>query len=100
MDQAAVNLWISPRHALQYLAIADSIPHRTEGEATLLACLPTRLSRVLDLGSGDGRLLALVKLARPEARAVAIDFSATMLFAGRAISARGRRRRRPLRQAG
>ena len=37
------------------------------------------MSRVLDLGSGDGRLLALVKRAHPEARAVAIDFSAPML---------------------
>ena len=37
------------------------------------------MTRVLDLGSGDGRLLALVKLAHPDAQAVAIDFSDTML---------------------
>jgi tRNA (cmo5U34)-methyltransferase len=74
-----VNLWGSAGHALEYLARADAIPHRTEGEAELLACLPSRVERVLDIGSGDGRLLALVKLARPGARAVALDFSATML---------------------
>jgi tRNA (cmo5U34)-methyltransferase len=34
---------------------------------------------VLDLGSGDGRLLSLVKLARPGASAVAVDFSPTMI---------------------
>jgi SAM-dependent methyltransferase len=34
---------------------------------------------VLDLGSGDGRLLALLKHAHPDARAVAIDFSTVML---------------------
>src|SRR5438034_8713655 len=79
MDAANVNLWGSPAHALEYLARADTVPHRTEGEEVLLECLPRPLMRVLDLGSGDGRLLALVKVARPEARAVAIDFSATMI---------------------
>ena len=79
MDAAHVNLWSSPAHALDYLARADAVPHRTEGEGALLECLPRPLRRVLDLGSGGGRLLALVKLARPEAAAVAIDFSVTMI---------------------
>jgi SAM-dependent methyltransferase len=74
-----VNLWQSPGHALEYLAKADTIPHRTEGESALLVCLPTPLGRVLDLGSGDGRLLSLVKLARPGVRAVAVDFSPPMV---------------------
>jgi len=74
-----VNLWTSAAHALEYLSRADKLPHRTEGEATLLDCLPGPVGRVLDLGSGDGRLLALVKLARPEAKSVALDFSPVML---------------------
>jgi len=78
-SQPNVNLWSSPQHALDYLSRADSIPHRTEGEATLLECLPQHVHRVLDLGSGDGRLLNLVKLARPSASAVALDFSTAML---------------------
>jgi len=73
------NLWRLPEHAIAYLAQADAIPHRTEGEAALLECLTMPISRVLDLGSGDGRLLTLVGLVRPEAQAVAIDFSETML---------------------
>ena len=79
MSHNDVNLWGAPEHALEYLARADTVPHRTEGESALLECLSSPLSRVLDLGSGDGRLLALIKRAHPEARAVCIDFSATML---------------------
>lgn len=78
-----VNLWTSPEHALEYLSRADSIPHRTEGEAELLSVLPRPLRRVLDLGTGDGRLLNLVKLARPEVQSVAVDFSPTMLAKAR-----------------
>lgn len=79
MPDTGVNLWDSAAHAREYLARADSIPHRAEGEAELLEWLPAAASRVLDLGSGDGRLLGLVKLARPSATAVALDFSDTML---------------------
>jgi len=79
MIESHVNLWDTAEHALAYLSRADTIPHRTEGEATLLEFLPRPLRRVLDLGSGDGRLLTLVKLARPEAEAVAVDFSSLML---------------------
>ena len=74
-----INLWTSPEHALDYLRRADSIPHRVEGEATLFECLPENPARVLDLGSGGGRLLNLVKTARPHARFVAVDFSPVML---------------------
>jgi tRNA (cmo5U34)-methyltransferase len=74
-----VNLWSSPEHSKSYLERADSIPHRREGEATLLEFLPEHVGRFLDLGSGGGRLLGLVKAARPNADSVAVDFSAAML---------------------
>jgi tRNA (cmo5U34)-methyltransferase len=73
------NLWNLPEHALIYLAQANAIPHRAEGEAALLEWLPAGLSRVLDLGSGDGRLLEIVRLVHPAIRAVAIDFSDAMI---------------------
>jgi cyclopropane fatty-acyl-phospholipid synthase-like methyltransferase len=74
-----VNLWSTAEHALEYLRMADSIPHRVEGEATLLEFVPPDAKRILDIGSGAGRLLALVKAARHEAQFVAMDFSPTML---------------------
>jgi SAM-dependent methyltransferase len=78
-EPVAVNLWTSAGHALEYLERADSVPHRTEGERTILEILSQPVERVLDLGTGDGRLLALVKLAHPGVTAVALDFSDTML---------------------
>ncbi|HTW79656.1 MAG TPA: class I SAM-dependent methyltransferase [Terracidiphilus sp.] len=74
-----VNLWTSAEHALDYLRRADSIPHRVEGERTLLEFLPFDAKRILDLGTGGGRLLALIKAARPGAQLVGLDFSPTML---------------------
>lgn len=79
MNGPPVNRWSSASHALEYLARADSIPHRVEGERELLDLLPAAPRRVLDIGSGNGRLLALVKLHHPDVDAVAIDFSETML---------------------
>jgi tRNA (cmo5U34)-methyltransferase len=69
-----VDLWTSPEHALDYLRRAYSIPHRVEGEATLLEFLSVETGHILDLGSGGGRLLALVKSARPRARFTGLDF--------------------------
>lgn len=74
-----VNLWSTTEHALGYLAKADRIPHRTEGEAVLLEYTPTTAQRILDLGTGDGRLMALLKIDRPSATGVALDFSPVML---------------------
>jgi tRNA (cmo5U34)-methyltransferase len=88
-----VNLWTSTDHARDYLERADSISHRGEGESALLEFIPATTRRILDLGTGDGRLLALVQeelvreeLVRrehPETEAVAVDFSPAMLDAAR-----------------
>jgi SAM-dependent methyltransferase len=83
MNSSKTNEYMIPSHALTYLAQADQIPHRTEGEAVVLELLPRQIRRVLDLGTGDGRLIALVKQARPDVEGLAVDFSPTMLAAAR-----------------
>ncbi len=84
----SVNLWSISEHARDYLGRADSVPHRNEGESTLLEFIPATAQRMLDLGTGDGRLLALVKthlgvIGREQVEAVAVDFSPAMLEAVR-----------------
>jgi tRNA (cmo5U34)-methyltransferase len=76
-----VNLWSTEAHALDYLRKAEGIPHRLEGEAALLELLPPGDPRILDLGTGAGRLITIVKGVRPKAKFVAVDFSPTMLQA-------------------
>jgi tRNA (cmo5U34)-methyltransferase len=83
MTANPVNLWTSAEHARDYLERADLISHRTEGEAALLEFIPATARRILDLGTGDGRLLALVRNVHPETEAVALDFSPAMLDAAR-----------------
>jgi tRNA (cmo5U34)-methyltransferase len=73
------NLWSTPEHAQEYLRRADTLPHRNEGEAALLEFVPADARRILDLGTGAGRLIAIVKAVRPGAQFVGLDFSPTML---------------------
>jgi SAM-dependent methyltransferase len=80
----ATNEWATAAHAGAYLKRGPEWPpHRFEGEAVLLALLDSGVRRVLDLGAGDGRLLATVLAAHPDARGVAVDGSPTMLAAAR-----------------
>ena len=75
----AKSEWQTIEHAFAYLARADKLPHRTEGERVLLDQISPETKRILDLGTGDGRTLALAMLKAPEAKGVALDFSEPML---------------------
>jgi SAM-dependent methyltransferase len=50
----------------------------------MLEFMPQKVRRILDLGTGDGRLLALLRIERRDTEGVALDFSPTMLEAARA----------------
>jgi len=78
---ASSQEWTDPAHANRYLAMADKAPRRAEGESVLLAEVPRGARRVLDLGTGDGRLLALLQADRPQMLGVGLDFSDLMLEA-------------------
>ncbi|MDQ3720260.1 MAG: class I SAM-dependent methyltransferase [Actinomycetota bacterium] len=73
--------WATPEHALRYLARADAYPHRAEGEGALLEQVPGDARRILDLGTGDGRLLSLLLPDRPQMLGVGLDVSEPMLQA-------------------
>ncbi|WP_216317831.1 class I SAM-dependent methyltransferase [Deinococcus aestuarii] len=73
-----------PEYARAYLAAQDAVPQRGVGERLLLDLLPVHTRRVLDLGCGDGRLLALVRSRFEQAEGVALDASEAMLEAARA----------------
>lgn len=76
---APVNLWTESAWAQRYLSERDDLPHRMEGFAVLMELLPPAPRRVLDLGTGDGYTLGLVRNVHPEAEGVGVDFSAEML---------------------
>ncbi|QDU08155.1 aminoacyl-tRNA hydrolase [Gimesia aquarii] len=73
------NEWTKPEYVEAYLAHMKCIPHRTEGEATLLSEIPKETKRVLDLGCGDGHLMSLILSRCPNAIGVGLDFSTAML---------------------
>jgi SAM-dependent methyltransferase len=69
--------WADPGRVAEYLS--RQIPHRLTAEELLLEALPPQVERFLDLGTGDGRMLALVRGRHPRARALGLDNSEPML---------------------
>lgn len=75
--------WATAERTARYLARADGFPHRKEGEGVMLDLVPGQAGRILDLGTGDGRLLGLLSADRPEMLGVGLDVSEPMLQAAR-----------------
>jgi tRNA (cmo5U34)-methyltransferase len=73
----AMTEWQTESHVAHYRTL--TIPHKDEGVAVLLDVVPTSLRRVLYLGTGDGRLLAMVLDVHAQADGVGVGFSPPML---------------------
>ena len=71
--------WKSVDHVQAYLSRVKNLPYQKEIRKVLLEQIPSNVNRILDLGTGDGKLLALVKTKNPEANGVALDYSEHML---------------------
>lgn len=69
--------WSDSERVAEYLS--REIPHRAIAEEMLLSALPPQTTRFVDLGTGDGRLLALVRSRYSEAEGIGLDSSAPML---------------------
>jgi tRNA (cmo5U34)-methyltransferase len=77
--EVETNEWATAEHAEAYLERAPRLPRRDIAYAELLEILPANPRRVLDLGCGDGRVMAMIG-----GSGIALDFSPTMLDLARA----------------
>lgn len=75
-----MSTWGDEEKVTEYLGRVDRLAARRAGEVELAEALPDGVTRALDLGCGDGRLLGPVLDARPAVTAaVGLDRSAPML---------------------
>lgn len=69
--------WSDHGRVAEYLS--REIPYRQVAEEMLLRALPEEVERFVDLGCGEGRLLALVESRYPDGEGTGLDSSVPML---------------------
>jgi tRNA (cmo5U34)-methyltransferase len=79
VSRVETNEWTNRGHAEAYLERRAGIPRLDVGYSEMLEILPADPRRVLDLGCGDGKVMALIG-----GPGVAVDFSPAMLERARA----------------
>ncbi len=76
--------WKDEAKVAEYVERVDRLVARRSGENELIEALPTSVTRVLDLGCGDGRLIALLLESFPDVvEAIGLDNSPPMLHLAR-----------------
>ncbi len=76
--------WTAAAHASGFIARRPRLGRAGDGDEVLDDLIPLAATRILDLGTGGGHLIALLATRRPEATFVGLDVSPTMLAAARA----------------
>jgi SAM-dependent methyltransferase len=77
------DYWMDLENVRNYLSKAARLPHRRAGDAALIQATPLNVNRILDLGTGDGHLIALLMQSHPNAQFVGVDISMHMLAAAK-----------------
>lgn len=68
--------WVNVTRSEEWALFRAHMPHAHEGEALLIEeIVPDSITRVLDLGTGDGHLIALIHGTYPRVDAVGLDIS-------------------------
>lgn len=74
--------WKDPERAKEWPSLRAWLPHADDAEALLVEhLLPKRIGAALDLGCGDGQLIALLGQSQPSARCLGLDLSPSMVEA-------------------
>jgi tRNA (cmo5U34)-methyltransferase len=77
--------WQQPEQAARWSQTRQQLVPAGEAEAVIVDhVLPPAVTRALDLGTGDGRLIAAILQRRPTATAVGLDISEVLLDSARA----------------
>jgi tRNA (cmo5U34)-methyltransferase len=83
-DSAVASTWQDEGKVEEYLGRIGRLEARAAGEAELVEALPADLDEAVDLGCGDGALMALILTVRPSTtRVVGLDNSPPMLARAR-----------------
>jgi SAM-dependent methyltransferase len=76
--------WKQPQWAEDWPSFREGLPHAAVAERMLMEHLVRgEVNRVLDLGTGDGRMIAVLRESRPHVAAVGLDLSPQLLEAAR-----------------
>jgi tRNA (cmo5U34)-methyltransferase len=83
-DSMSGSEWKQPQWAEDWPSFREGLPHAADAERLLVgSLLPSRANRILDLGCGDGRMIAVLRERWPNTAAIGLDLSPGLVEAAR-----------------